>query len=252
MKKIILFPLLVLTFVIVISIFCFFNNKFSETLLNEQAPPSEETIIEVEPSEIERLQTYIRTEEATPYLEKYKELYPYVEDFNGKPQEDIKVLSKLANSRIRNKDITLEEVDDYWQTPKETLSNELVNDYEDWSIALLSLIKSYDDSLNCYILILPEKAEDMPIFCYFAGGYYEITTKHRRAILSNGFLQREFIGEELLKQEKESELRDLMNDYFKALEISPAYRNVLYAINNKQVIKFNDYDEFFNWAFNFL
>jgi hypothetical protein len=152
----------------------------------------------------------------------------------------ISKINSYLNAKVKYKqDWEFNKNTNYWQTPEETLK---INqgDCEDYSVALLSLILAYNNSLNCYNIVF---TSHVTTFCfndnYYA--YYDQGKTELKMQLDN-------------KQNSEQvkfELAKLNEDYFKHYGINNATETKShFAFSNNRYVEFNTNEDFINWQYN--
>jgi len=187
-----------------------------------------------QPSYIKEMQGFIRPSEVKLYLINNLQKY-----FKNDTRKD---LDRIAEYNIRyREDSLLFKNAEYWQTPNETL-NKGHGDCEDWAIAVLSLIKAYNSSLKCYNILWPTH---LSIFCYIEGSYiiYDQDRTKTSTSLSNN-PNNDFV----ILQENKIKMRKMLNNYFDKYGLKPKERKIKALFNEKEIITFNDNEEFVDWA----
>jgi predicted transglutaminase-like cysteine proteinase len=187
------------------------------------------------PRYIQEMQGFIRPNETANFINERKQL------FIGSSLENIKKIGNSLDTKFYYKtDLENFKVEDYWETPAETLKRE-GGDCEDWTNTFLSATLYYNSSLKCYNVRLPTHLTN---FCYLGDGQYslidqqgiQITVK----IYKNGYVQ-----DELKK------MREFVDGYLRGYGISVSESAIYYAYNNKEFKEFSDNEDFIKWAFRF-
>lgn len=180
------------------------------------------------------MQDFIRPEETESYLEDSLRKY-----FKNNTWED---LDKIANFAIRYRgDSLLFNKAEYWQTPAESLKKGH-GDCEDWAVTTLSLMRAYNNSIDCYNILWPTH---ISIFCYEKNRfviYDQDKTKFSTA------LETENTGDSAVIQENKIAIRKMRNNYFDWYGLSPNERRMYALFNEKELITFEKDEDFVNWA----
>jgi hypothetical protein len=144
--------------------FCFGRNKgilFFETWEFQNLLEYEGYIVNLKtrlsprnPRYAEEMQGFVKPEQTTSFLR----------DVNLENLGVEQAVEKLVSYRIRYRsDILLFNKIEYWQTPNETLVLGH-GDCEDWAVTALSLIRAYNNTLQCYNVLWESH---LSIFCFF-------------------------------------------------------------------------------------
>jgi len=208
-------------------------------ILTESAFESKKLILQTklsprEPKDYRAMQGFVRPGEVQAYL-------PEIEKY-FKSNETEENLDKIAKYKIRYiDDFTLFKQDEYWQTPAETLEKGH-GDCEDWAITTLSLILAYNPSLKCHNLVWKSH---ISILCYVNGSYiiYDQNKIKHKITLSK-------VETPLEIQENKVKLREWRNKYFDDFGISVSERKILALFNEKELVEFENDEQFINWLFN--
>lgn len=183
------------------------------------------------PNELIEMQSYIRPDEA---IGKLGSISKY---FSGKELDDILIIISSQNLGYRE-DQLLFRTNDYWQTPKETL--ELGHgDCEDWATLTLSMIKAYDETLNCYAGLF---STHVSIICLKDDTLYlidqdNVFTKHK--IRKDKDLYEQKIG-----------IRTVLDNYFDKYGIPINEQNIKAVFDMNTSIKFHNNEDFIGWIIN--
>lgn len=141
-------------------------------------------------------------------------------------------------------DTSLFNTADYWQTPAETRINR-GGDCEDWAVKFLSMLRAYNDSLNCYVALWDTHAN---VICRI-GTQFLIYDQDR----VNGVVKLEsnYENDSSITQENKVIFRGMLNNYFKEYGLSVNQRKLSALFNDKELITFNSTEDFVDWAVNF-
>jgi len=178
-----------------------------------------------EPETYEDIQKFVRPEEVEDYLNNL-----ILKDGNEK---NIDRIVKYRIAYISDKNLFGQE--EYWQTPKETLERGM-GDCEDWTVAVLSMLRNYNPELKCYAVIWKKH---ISIFCYYDNAFYiydQGRTKFKATIDKD---------ESVLEQK--IQLRKMREDYFDDYGISPKDRDVYAVFNENELVTFEAPEDFINW-----
>jgi len=149
------------------------------------------------------------------------------------PLEDLSKINSYLNERITYaEDWNFSKEENYWQTPEETLRLGR-GDCEDYSTTLLSMFLAYNNSLNCYNVIL---SSHVTTLCY-VGEYYiyydQEKTELRKRIRSRDV-------------ETKPRLRSLKEEYFEHYGLNESEK-VYYAFDGYRFIEFKTDEDFITW-----
>jgi hypothetical protein len=198
---------------------------------NEQVP-FETELTPRQPRYYAEMQGFVRPEEAESYFPKIEKY------FKSNDTEDN--LDRIAGYSMRYRDDSLLfRKSEYWQTPAETLKKG-EGDCEDWAVATLSLIRTYNSSLKCYNALWETH---ISVFCYFDNKYL---IYDQEGVKRGTYLNREerYLGE----QENKIKLREMRNKYFDFYGIPIKERKLHAIFNEKELIIFEDDEDFIDWA----
>ncbi len=181
------------------------------------------------------MQDFVRSEETTSYIEENLRKY-----FENDTLED---LDRIANyMRISYvSDFNLFKKTEYWQTPKEVLKIKM-GDCEDWAVTTLSLMRAYNNTVNCYNILWPTH---ISILCY---------EKNRFVIYDQGktrfstVLETKNTNDFITIQENKIAIRKMRNDYFDWYGLKPDERRMYALFNEEELITFEEDEDFVNWA----
>jgi hypothetical protein len=184
------------------------------------------------------MQDFVRPEETESYLEDSLRRY-----FKNNTWED---LDKISNFAIRYRsDNLLFNKAEYWQTPAESLKKGH-GDCEDWAVTTLSLMRAYNDSINCYNILWPTH---ISILCY-EDNFFVIYDQDETRFSTR--LETENTGESIVQQENKVAIRKMRNNYFDWYGLSPNERQMFALFNEKELITFEEDEDFVNWAINLI
>ncbi len=134
----------------------------------------------------------------------------------------------------------------YWTTPGEFLSAGKGGDCKDYSLTVLSMIKNYNSSLNCYDVLWSGPLEGhMNIFCHY-GNIFVIYDQNQ--INSKVSLSQESLNSIGLVESK-TRVREMIGNYYSKF-VLPDDEVVTALISDKEIISFNEItnnEEFINW-----
>lgn len=180
------------------------------------------------------MQDFIRPEETQEYFDNNLKKY-----LKNNTWED---LDKISNFAIRYRsDNLLFNKAEYWQTPAESLKKGH-GDCEDWAVTTLSLMRAYNDSINCYNLLWPTH---ISILCY-EDNFFVIYDQDETRFSTR--LETENTGESIVQQENKVAIRKMRNNYFDWYGLSPDERRMYALFNEKELITFEKDEDFVNWA----
>jgi len=130
---------------------------------------------------------------------------------------------------------------EYWQTPAETIKNKN-GDCEDWTVTVLSLLRAYDPSLNCYMALWDTHTN---IICQINRTFIIYDQDH---ITKTVVLDPNPNNEYIITQENKIALRSMRNSYFDDYGISADERMLSALFNEKELIIFEERNDFIDWA----
>jgi len=153
--------------------------------------------------------------------------------FTGNTLDDLSKINEYLNDKVNyTEDWDFNKEQNYWQTPKETL-NLKQGDCEDYSTALLSLFLAYNNSLNCYNIVLSSHVTTM---CHI-GDYYIYYDQKKTE------LKKQVTGRNI---ETKPRLRALKEEYFEHYGINES-EGIHYAFNEYRFIEFKNNEDFITW-----
>lgn len=127
---------------------------------------------------------------------------------------------------------------EYWQTPNDLKINKNVGDCEDWAVYAVSILAAYEPSLDCYLALWNTHAN---VLCSINGIFIIYDQEDIREAIA--------IDEDNTIQDKKIKLRTWRNNYFDNYGISPNDAILIYLINQKEIIGFeNGREDFIEWA----
>jgi hypothetical protein len=181
------------------------------------------------------IQDFVRPEETNDYLEMSLRKY-----LKNNTWEDLdKIVDNMRISYISDNNRFKKA--EYWQTPKETLKTRM-GDCEDWAVTTLSLIRAYNNTLNCYNILWPTH---LSILCYEDNRfviYDQDKTKFSTV------LEKENTQDSTVIQENKIAVRKMRNDYFDWYGLDPNERRMYALFNEGEIIIFEKDEDFINWA----
>jgi len=185
------------------------------------------------PTSFLEMQDFIRPEEAENYfntkIEKYLENDTWAD------------LDRIADFGMRYRsDSLMFNTSEYWQTAAETLQRGH-GDCEDWAVATLSLMRAYDSSAKCYVIVWDTH---MSILCY-NGKSFAIYDQDETKFATSLDVRSD---EEIVRQENEAAIRRMRNNYFDLYGIKPNERRMYAIMNEEEIIVFKDDEDFVDWA----
>jgi hypothetical protein len=210
-------------------------NNLQQSLDNEEESVFFESNLDPRwPSYYWEKQNFIRPEEVREYLEENLR-----KSLKNNTWEDIdKIVDSMKISYIS--DWNQFQKSEYWQIPAEVLRAR-AGDCEDWAVTTLSLIRAYNDSVKCYNVLWPTHVS---IFCYENNRfviYDQDKTKFTTVLTKNS-------DEFVVQQENKIALRKMRNDYFNWYGLSPNQRKMDAIFNEKELIIFEEDEDFIKWA----
>lgn len=185
-----------------------------------------------QPIEYIEMQDFIRLEETEIFIDKMDR------SLVGSVEGDLDILSKFKIEYVE--DIDLFGEIEYWQTPYETLSKRK-GDCEDWAIAILSMMRKYNNDIGCYNLLW---RNHVSIFCYFDNNfiiYDQDKTKFKTKLDitdNNGYSL----------EENKNKIRKMRDDYFKYYGLKGDERDLFLIFNEKEIIIVNENEDFLDWT----
>jgi len=182
------------------------------------------------PKYFEAMQGFVRPEETKEYLDKYLR-------FENDTQKD---LDKISSYSIRYRyDSGLFNEAEYWQTPKEALKRG-EGDCEDWAVATLSMMREYNNSLECYDALWETH---LSVICFLKNSmiiYDQGDTKFW-VTLNNP---------NLTELERKANIRNARNNYFENFGIESDERMLYGLFNERDLITFETEEDFVDWVVN--
>lgn len=228
---------------------CFGNNKnlpfmriwdapdFSNYFGFNETIPFETELTPRQPMYYEEVMGFIRPEEAQTEL---RNMNLKIEDNPLKNADNIFghfYMSYISdNSQFNSYE--------YWQTPAESIRNK-GGDCEDWAVRFVSLLRAFNSSTNCYIAMWDTHANVLCRFDKIFKIYDQEKTTASADIKSNP--SKDYV----LDQENKAEIRGLLSDYFGKYGLSANERKLYALVNDKELIEFNNTEQFVNWATGF-
>jgi len=167
---------------------------------------------------------------------------------NKNTLNSLSAINNYLNNKIEYKqDWDFNKEENYWQTPKETLTLNQ-GDCEDYSTSLLSLFLAYNNSLNCYNVIFTSHVTTLchieDYYVYYDQGKTELKTKINN---QDDPTQTTPAGIKI-------KIENLKQDYFKHYGINDPDTTAYYAFNNIDYVEFNnnenDDSSFIHWQYN--
>lgn len=185
-----------------------------------------------QPIEYIEMQDFIRLEETESFIDKMNK------SLVGPIEKDLDILSKTKIKYIEDIDLFGEM--EYWQTPYETLSRG-EGDCEDWAITILSLMRKYNNNIDCYNLLW---RNHVSIFCYFDNNfiiYDQDKTKFKTKL--------DLIDDnEYNLGGNRNRIREMRDDYFRYYGLKGDERDLFLIFNEKEMIVVNENEDFLDWA----
>lgn len=185
------------------------------------------------------MQGFIRPSETEDYLN--SELRKY---FKNNTEEDLDIIAKYMTISYIS-DWNLFKKSEYWQTPAETLKRKM-GDCEDWAVTTLSLMRAYNDSIRCFNALWQTH---MSVFCYFNNNFI-IYDQDRVKFKTR--LNTENTQDYIVKQENQIAIRKMRNNYLDEYGISPGETKLSAVLNEKELVIFEEDEDFVNWALNLI
>ncbi len=181
------------------------------------------------------MQDFIRPEETKSYLEDSLRKY-----FKNNTWEDLDTISNYMRISYIS-DWNRFKKAEYWQTPSEALKIKM-GDCEDWAITTLSLMRAYNDTIDCYNILWPTH---ISILCYEKNRFVIYDQDKTKFSTS---LETENTGDSAVIQENKIAIRKMRNGYFDWYGLSPDERRMYALFNEKELITFEKDEDFVNWA----
>jgi len=191
----------------------------------------EEDILVRQPQTYEQAQMFIRPEEARPYLKNFNLNEDNIHD------NIEKIMTSMKISYFHDGF-------NYWQTPEETLSTRR-GDCEDWAIAKVSLLKSYDPSIESYVIMWNTHASVL----YHIPGTNVFSIWDQGNVYKNIALDDNPENDYSITQENKINFRRNLNNYFKEYGLDSYDGQINTLFNDKDVIYFeNGNEDLIDWA----
>jgi hypothetical protein len=189
------------------------------------------------PSYSIEMQGFIRPYETKEYLEDIKTF------LSNNTIDNLDIISKY---RIRYRyDSIMFDTEEYWQTPAETLKRGH-GDCEDWATTILSIIREYDPSLNCYNTIWQSHVS---IFCYIDNSlliYDQDETRFKTSLSPNNN------NDPLVDQENKIIIRKMLNSYFDYFGLDIDDQKLHAIMNENEIVEFDKNEEFVEWVYDLV
>jgi hypothetical protein len=180
----------------------------------------------------QEMQGFIRPNEAQEYLN--SDLRKY---FKENIEDNLDIINGFG-IRYRS-DSLLFDTAEYWQTPLEAIEKGH-GDCEDWAVTTLSLMRAYNPSLECYNALWETH---LSVLCFINNSiifYDQGDTKFESNINFNS----------LTESEKKYKIRSVRNNYLDYWGIPPEETGLLAIFNEKDLITFEEPEDFVNWVVN--
>lgn len=185
------------------------------------------------------IQDFVRPEETRSYLEDNLKKY-----FKNNTWEDLDVIANYMRISYIS-DQNRFKKSEYWQTPAEVLRIKM-GDCEDWAITTLSLMREYNNSVNCYNILWPTH---LSILCY-KNNHFAIYDQGRTKFSTA--LEIKNINDSGVMQDNKIAIRKMRNDYFDWYGLNPNERRMYALFNENELITFEKDEDFVNWAINLI
>lgn len=183
----------------------------------------------------EAMQSFVRPNEARPMLSKINV------DENKSLSQNLDAIANYPLSYIS--DIAFFKRYDYWQTPRETLTNKK-GDCEDWATTILSLMRAYYPSVDCYDALWPTHVS---VFCHVNNDFVMYDQQHTRKAVS---FTPNPTHDPAVTQENRRQARTFLKSYFTEFGIHNDDRSLQALYNDKDVQKFDSTESFITWMLN--
>lgn len=189
----------------------------------ESAEAEEKEVYGIKPSEMIRL---IRPEETEHMLGTIF--------LQGKPHEDLKSIGTYLGTKRKPQVHRLMNYN-RWLAPSETLKSPQI-DPEDFSVLMLSLLKEYDPSLECYNVGV---SGFITTYCKLDDIHYILG--YEENLKSWGDAQYEI-------KDRKIRLSANLIDHLSRCNVVMDYDKEIFVFNEKEFIQFSTFDEFLEWA----
>ncbi len=188
-----------------------------------------------QPPTLTAMQQFVRPDEARPALSRINlnGNNPMVENLDRIAQFPLAYISDSSLFKRR----------DYWQTPRETLMHK-EGDCEDWATTILSLMRAYYPSVECYDALW---STHVSVFCSVDNSFIMYDQEHTRQTVS--FIPNP-THDELITQENRREARAFLNNYFNEFGIRSDERALQALYNDKSIKTFDSTESFITWMLN--
>jgi len=180
----------------------------------------------------EEMKEFVRPEETKEYLEQNIRKY-----FNEDIEENLDRINRYS-IRYRS-DQGLFGKEEYWQTPAETLKKGH-GDCEDWAVTTLSLMKSYNTSLECYNALWDTH---LSIMCFLGNKlliYDQGNTKFSQSLNLN----------KLLESEKKVKIRKVIYQYLDSYGLGTENNEIYALFNDNQLVPLEGTEDLIEWIIN--
>ncbi len=187
-----------------------------------------------QPIEYFEMQSFVKPDYVVSFLDEIQNnfIWDYEKDLDY-------IAENVEIEYFEDKDIF--NISEYWQFPNETLLNEK-GDCEDWAIAILSLMRKYNNEIQCYNMLWQNHVS---VFCYFDNNfiiYDQDKTKFKTHLFIENTQDISIIEENKIK------IREMRDNYFKYYGLNNEERNLLSIFNEEKLFIFNESEDFVNWA----
>lgn len=155
--------------------------------------------------------------------------------FTGDARQDIEKIWSYVDSHVSYRYDSDTSGMEYWKLPNQTLTQGW-GDCEDWSNLFVSLARAYNESIECYSMMLPSH---LGSFCKLYSGSSEIYGFYDQRTMVKGFGSH---GSD------ENAILETLNSYFSEYQLDEKDRKVMYVFNDEHYHIFKDNREFAEWA----
>lgn len=133
---------------------------------------------------------------------------------------------------------------EYWQTPKNSIKNK-AGDCEDWAIYFDSLIRAYNPEANCYVALWDTHSNVICRFNRSFVAYDQAKIKKTFQLLSNPE------NDSTILQDNKINTRSWLSNYFSSYGLSASEREIYALFNDKELITFENREDFVSWVVSF-
>lgn len=191
------------------------------------------------PRDYIEMQDFVRPEETKTYLEDNLRRY-----FENDTWDDLDIIASKMKISYVSDEKRFNQLE-YWQTPAEVLKIK-TGDCEDWAITTLSLIRAYNNSIDCYNIVWQNH---ISIFCY-NNNRFVIYDQDKTKFSTS--LETKNTNYSTIIQENKIAIREMRNNYFDWYGLRPNERRMYALFNERELITFEKEEDFVDWAIHLL